>query len=350
VPIAEPSAAAKPEFALHPRDRRAGTLALLLFLAVIAVLLAISAGPPPQPPLKVAMGPWLGYDPLILQRERDALPSALRLVELGSATDVQTALRDGRVEAAAVTLDEALRLQRHLADLRVVAVLSESRGADGILLRSGLDPAQGLRGRRVLVEDSAVGGLMLAAALEAEGLQPGEVQVTYLRVQHLERRWVEGAGDVLVAYEPLLSRQRAAGDTLLRSTRDLPGLVYDVLVARESARAQRATQLDALLAAWSESLPAFQPPDQLPLHLLLPGTGLDARDYRSALAGIDFFNLQRSQALLTGADPALVELLPRMAALLRSRGELIEAPTVAGLFDPAPQQRLQSSRAPERQP
>jgi hypothetical protein len=121
-------------------------------------------------------------------------------------------------------------------------------------------------------------------------------------------------------------------------------------VARESARAQRATQLDALLAAWSEALPAFEAPEQLPLQLLLPATGLDARNYRSALAGIDFFNLQRSQALLTGADPVLVELLPRMTALLRARGELIDAPTVVGLFDPAPQRRLESSRAPERQP
>ena len=102
-----------------PRERRARALAALLVAAVVALLLAVAAAPPPQPPLTVAMGPWLGYDPLVLLREQDRLPPELRLVELPSATDTLNALRDGRLDAAAVTLDEALRLWRQIGRAHV---------------------------------------------------------------------------------------------------------------------------------------------------------------------------------------------------------------------------------------
>ncbi|MFY8135806.1 MAG: hypothetical protein ACOVKS_12465, partial [Aquimonas sp.] len=48
-----------------PHDRRARAFAALLFFGLIALLAAVAAVPPPQAPLRVAMGPWLGYDPLV---------------------------------------------------------------------------------------------------------------------------------------------------------------------------------------------------------------------------------------------------------------------------------------------
>lgn len=311
--------------------------AALLVAAVVALLLAVAAALPPQPPLTVAMGPWLGYDPLVLLREQERLPPALRLVELPSATDTLNALRDGRLDAAAVTLDEALRLWRRMPDLRVIAVLSESRGADGVVLRAGLDRAQGLSGRRVLVEDSAVGGLMLAASLRAADLSDDAVSVMQVRAVHLERRWRDGDAEVVVCYEPLLSRLLAEGHTLLHSTREMPGLIYDVLVARRPVIERRADALSALLHAWEGEIDHFRAPGELPLDRLLPGTGLTDEDYRAALAGIEFFDARRSHALLRAPDSPLARILPELAALLAARGELVEAPSAAELLDPGPQ-------------
>lgn len=319
-----------------PRDQRARALAGALFFGVVALLAAVALVPPPTPPLAVAMGPWLGYDPLVLQREQGRLSSRVRLVELPSATDTLNALRDGRLDAAAVTLDEALRLWRRLPDLRVIAVLSESRGADGVVLRAGLDPAGGLSGRTVLVEDSAVGGLMLAASLRASGLGPDAVSVAQVRAVHLERRWQDGDAEAVVCYEPLLSRLLAQGHTLLHSTREIRGLVFDVLVAREPVIEGRADALAALLTAWQRGVAEFSAPAALPMGLLLPGTGLSEQDYRAALAGIEFFDVRRSHALLTAPDSALARVLPELSSLLTARGELVASPSLA-LLDPRPQ-------------
>lgn len=299
------------------RERRIGLLATLAFLGIGALLAVVASAPPPHPPLVVAVGPWLGYDPLVLLREQERLPPGMRLVELPSATDTLGALGDGRVDAAAVTLDEALRLHARLPDLRVIAVLSESRGADGVVLRAGLDPALGLAGRRILVEDSAVGGLMLAAALRSEGLKPQQVRPVEVRAQHLARRWTDADIDAIVAYEPLLSRLVGEGHILLHSTRELTGLIYDVLVVREAILLDRGSELQQLLVAWEQAVAPFAAGDALPLDRLVPGTGLNADEYRRALQGIAFLGARRSQALLSGTDAALQRVLPQVATLLQ---------------------------------
>lgn len=324
-----------------PRDRRARALAALLFFGLIALLAAVAVAPLPRPPLTVAMGPWLGYDPLVLLREQERLPASLRLVGLPSATDTLDSLRDGRLDAAAVTLDEALRLWRRMPDLRVIAVLSESRGADGVVLRAGIDPRPGLAGRRVLVEDSAVGGLMLAASLRASGLSPEAVSVAQVRAVHLERRWQDGDAEAVVCYEPLLSRLLAQGHTLLHSTREMQGLIYDVLVAREPVIETRADAVSELLAAWQEGVIAFRTPAALPIDRLVPGTGLSEAEYRAALAGIEFFDSGQSHALLSTPGSALARVLPELAALLTVRGELVETPGPS-LLDPRPQAALRA--------
>lgn len=324
-----------PDTTRAPRrgERRIGLLATLAFLGIVGLLAVVASAPPPHPPLVVAVGPWLGYDPLVLLREQERLPPDTRLVELPSATDTLGALGDGRVDAAAVTLDEALRLHVRLPDLRVIAVLSESRGADGVVLRAGLDPTVGLAGRRILVEDSAVGGLVLAAALNAEGLTPPQVRPVEVRAQHLARRWADADVDAIVAYEPLLSRLVGEGHILLHSTRELTGLVYDVLVVREAVLLERERELRQLLVAWDQAVAPFAAGDALPLDRLVPGTGLSENEYRRALEGIDFLAAARSQALLSGADTALQRLLPRFATLLQLP-QAPSTPQAGGLLMP----------------
>lgn len=305
------------------RLHRIEIISAVLLLAVTVLLFAVGRLPHARPPLAVAVGPWIGYDPLVLQRELGQLPETLRLVELPSASDTLLALRDGRLGAAAVTLDEALRLRASITDLRVFAVLSHSLGADGIVLREGLDPAAGLAGRRVLLEDSAAGGLMLEAALQREGLGADAVQVVSTRAMHLQQRWDEGAAEAVICYEPLLTRLLRDGHTLLHSSRDLPGLVYDVLVARESTLRGRPREIEALLHSWEAGVAAFARPESLPMALLLPGSDLDERGYRSALAGLELFDLAQGDALLSAQDSPVRRVLPRLRQLLLARDESI---------------------------
>ncbi|WP_089415559.1 type 2 periplasmic-binding domain-containing protein [Vitreoscilla filiformis] len=115
-------------------------------------------------PLRIGAHPWPGYELLYLARQRGQLdPQQVRLIEFPSASASLRALAVRSIEGAALTLDEVLLARSRGIDLTVVAVLNESRGADVVLVQPGLQAPGALHGKRIGVESSATGALMLDA-------------------------------------------------------------------------------------------------------------------------------------------------------------------------------------------
>ncbi|WP_341929541.1 ABC transporter substrate-binding protein, partial [Methyloversatilis discipulorum] len=157
--------------------------ALRAFVAGLALTLLAGCGEAPQLPLRVGLNPWVGYDPLVLARERGLFdPSDLRVVELETSSESARQLRNGLIEAAGLTLPEAVELAAAGIDVRVVAVLSLSRGADAVLARPGIGSADRLRGGRIGLEDTALAAIMLQRLLETGGLRRDEVSLVMLPV------------------------------------------------------------------------------------------------------------------------------------------------------------------------
>jgi NitT/TauT family transport system substrate-binding protein len=136
------------------------------FLTKLAASAFLLSGCHPHVPMRVTAHPWVGYEPMFLARQHGWLDTRLvRLVETPSASDSLHLLGHGLVEAAALTLDEVLRARALGLPLVVPMVFDVSAGADGVLARQPVQPAE-LAGARIGVEQSAVGALMLAALLE----------------------------------------------------------------------------------------------------------------------------------------------------------------------------------------
>ncbi len=134
---------------------------IALALASCAALLS-ACGARYEAPLTVGTNTWTGYEPLYLARDlglHEGLP--LRLVELGSTTQSMDGLRTGWLDMAGLTLDEALTLVQEGIPIKVIWVLDISRGADALVARYGVAGLADLRGRKVGVEQTAVGAYML---------------------------------------------------------------------------------------------------------------------------------------------------------------------------------------------
>lgn len=308
---------------MSPRERSnrfeavAWGLPLVLVVAGLVALVAWLAPPPPPAPLRVAVGPWIGYEPLVLASETNDLPASVRLVEAVSNTESTQLLREGMADLAGFTLDEAIRLSSDGVDLRIVAVLSDSRGADALVVRPGIKDLAQLRGQRVLVEDTAVGQLILDRALAEGGLSQLDIRKAQVQASYLARRWREGDAAAAVVYEPFLSEFEAEGAVTLFSTAAHPGLVLDVLVARTDVLESRRDDVVALLQAWDRSVAAFRKPGSLPLDILTADGRLDADGYRHALSGIAFFDLGESRRFFDGSPSPMQSSIDALSAILR---------------------------------
>ena len=292
------------------------------------------AGCEPQPaPLRIGAQVFPGYEMLFLARQLGQLPEErVRLIEMPSASASVRALASGALECACLTLDEVLHARDRGVPLTAVLVLDVSMGADTVLARPSVRDLADLRGRSIGVEQSAVGAVMLDAALQAAGLRLDDVNPVPLPFDEHERAFVDRRVDAVVTYEPASSRLRAAGARQLFSSREAPGLVLDVLAVRpsfiESHRRAIAMAVTAHLGMRERFAAA---PGQYAAQLA-PRLGLPPDQVPAAFSGLEMPDLARNRQLLSSPQ-GLRATAERLGAVMRRAGLLEGAFDASGLVD-----------------
>ena len=337
----------------HHQPARTATTRRWLACALVALgaLLLGGCGDAPRAPLAVGMNAWVGYDPLVLARDRGLIdPSRVKVVELASGTEVQRSLRNGLLDAAAITLDEALRLQEAGMDLRVVAVLDVSAGADVVIAHPSITTPAALQGQFVAVEDSSVGALMLQRMLQQAGLTRADVKLVNMEASQHLGALQDGRVSAAVSYAPVAGPLLEAGFVAIFDSAQIPGEIVDVLVVRQAVLAQRPADVDALLKAWDTGLRQLQSDPQAAAEALARGTDLSADDYRTVLRGLRFVPLAGSLQMLQGSPPGIDAAAQSVARALIEIGAVQAAPALASLIDVAPLQRVLAARPAEPRP
>lgn len=265
--------------------------------------------------LRLGIGPWIGYEPFVAARETGQWPASLQLVEVGSNTEAVDAFVEGRLDAVGLTLDESLRLAWMGNAHTVVAVLSDSRGGDAVLGRPEYASVADLAGQTVLVENTAVGQLMLGAALEEVGLPLSAVRARRVQATRLPIGWAAGEARGVVAYSPLIERLEAGGAKVLFSTQDHPGLVLDVLVVRPGLSPDDP-HVQALFTAWDAGQQRLGTLDDPLADVLARGLGMDVADYRHALSKVALMPSAEGRAMLAGRAAPVLPSIMRIERLI----------------------------------
>nr|WP_306441641.1 ABC transporter substrate-binding protein [Methyloversatilis sp. XJ19-49] len=302
---------------------------------MLAACLALAAcSDPPELPLRVGVNPWLGYDPLVLARERGLTdPADLRIVELESSSESARQLRNGLLEAAGLTLAEAIELAGSGVDIKVVAILSLSKGADAVVAKPGFASAAALKGARIGMENSALADVMLQRLLEAGGLQRDAVSLFRLPLVEHEVALTRGRVDAVITFEPVVSSLVAAGYRVLLDSADMPGEVVDVLVIRSDALGARPAQVRALLRAFEDGRLALVAQPQEAARTLAAGTDLDTVSYLRALENVRMLTLEDSKVLLDAVPDADMLALGQLVADLKASQRVMAEPDWTKLFD-----------------
>jgi NitT/TauT family transport system substrate-binding protein len=311
---------------------------------LVAGLLLAACQPPPPPPLMVGMNSWIGYDPLVLARDRDLIDlSQIKVVELSSSSETLRSFRNGLIDAAALTLDEALRLADEGQDIRLVAMLDASAGADVVMARPDIKTPQALKGETIAVEPSTVGALMLHRLMQAGGLHTGDVNVLNLEAGlHLEAL-NKGRVAAAVSYQPLAGTMQRAGFQPIFDSVGMSDELMNVLVVRHSMLEQRPAQVDRLVAAWRDGLAVFTREREAVATEMARGADMTPQEYLSTLSGLAFYSLTDSLAQLGGRPPALVHEGERLVLTLRSTGAIRNPPEWDVLIDAGPLRRVQAA-------
>lgn len=303
------------------------------------VLLAMSLGActqesAKQAPLRVGTNVWPGYEPLYLARDLGYLNELpVKLVEYSSASEVIRAFRNGAIEAAALTLDEVLLLDASGLEPRVVLVMDISDGGDVIIGRPGIERLADLSGRRVGVEETALGAYVLSRALELHNLKPDDIEVVSLEVAEHEAAYRSGQVDAVATFEPVRTKLLASGGHLLFDSREIPGEIVDVLVVRKRYLEQHGEVVSGLLEQWFATLRYEQQQPQDAALRISKRLGTTPDEFLDSLEGLKVPSHAENLLHLAGNAPQLRQAAEKLHQTMRAHGLLDKDVDVAVLLD-----------------
>lgn len=306
-------------------------------VALAVLLMSVLAGCElaPDPPLRIAAHPWPGYELMFLARAEGWLDAeAVALIETASATASLDALAAGDIEGAALTLDEVLRARAAGIPLVAVLVFNVSAGADALMVRPGIGAIADLRGRRVGVEESAAGALVLHEVLRQARLSTSEVVAVPVTSDAHFSAWDGESLDALVTYEPTATLLESHGARRLVDSRDLPDTVIDVLALRVEVLADRPGAVATLIAGHLRALRHWRGNPQDAAYRMAARLGVPGQQVPDLFRGLELPDLPGNRRLMQPGG-RLETAAGRLAEILVEAGLIADTSVAEAIADPS---------------
>ena len=305
-------------------NRKLGSLLLYFNVIFLSFLFLSGCTPPQEPQLRIGSNIWIGYEPLYLARKLGYYDNTkIKLVEMGSASDVMHAMRNGLLEGAALTLDETLTLIDDGIDLKVILVMDISNGADVVLAKPEIKSMGDLRGKSVAVEYSAVGAILLDAALQSSGLTASDIKIVACSAnEHIE---CYKTADAVVTFDPVRTQLLNQGAHELFSSSQIQGQIVDVLVVTSKAIDTNPEALKQLITGYFNAREYIDMNSEVAAKLMAIRMKISAEEVLKSFEGIRLPVLEESWFLLSG-EPEPLQLTVDMLSQLLLEKKLLKKP------------------------
>jgi NitT/TauT family transport system substrate-binding protein len=204
----------------------------------------------------------------------------------------------GSLDAVCMTNGDTLVTGASGRQGQMVLINDFSYGNDMIVGRPGITRIEDLAQRRVGVEVGFVSHLLLLRALESVGLSEDDIELVNVRTNETPMVLASGEVDAIVAWQPNSSQslEMVPGAQAIYSSRNDPGLIYDVLTVAPESLAERQEDWAKVVGVWYRIVDYLRDPKTLPdgLEIMAGRVGIDAEIYQTFFAGTQF--LTREEA------------------------------------------------------
>lgn len=284
-------------------------------------------------PMRIGMHIWPGFEPLFLARHAESLNEKdFRLVEFSNGSEVGRAFRNGTLEAACLTLDEAFYIIQDGMDPVILLVMDESRGADAVLARPEIKNLSELREKRIAVEVSAVEAYMLTRTLQTARLTMKDVTPVYLPIEKHFSAYNNGLVDAVVTYEPVRTKLMEQGAVDLFNSSMMPGEIVDVLIVHRDYLKGHPERAISLRKAWFTALEQIHQSPHESAKFMAIREQMTTDEFESSLQRIHFPDEQENYILLNGNTPKLLIVAERLKTVMQESGLLRENILIKPLF------------------
>lgn len=316
------------------------TLRYLLIVLTLGVGLQTAAPAMAQQPITIGISDWPGWVAWYIAEQKGYFKkygANVKLVWFPSYIDSVQALAADKLDANSQALIDTLAPVEKGVPLKVVLVTDNSAGNDALMVKKGVKSFADLKGKTVAFEQYSIENYLAYTAFKRNGLSLDDLNVVSMTTGSAASALMAGRVAAAGVWNPWINRieQRGKGHALFTSA-SAPGLIPDLLVARQKSLAAHPKQYEAIAKAWFAVVAFIQEHPHEAAAIMAPHVDLKAKEYELSLKGTRFFGKQLNQTAMSDSDApeSLYVSTKDTAAFLMQAGKLAKQPDPASFIDP----------------
>lgn len=213
------------------------------------------------------------------------------------ATDVNTALLADRLDLAWTGAPDAVVMAAQDPSLKIIMISDYSDGADGILARGIISPAD-LKGKTVAWETLPLQALLLRKYLEQGGLTEKDIQLQVISAAEAAAAFAANRIDVAVTYEPWLTTAAKEGNgQVIFSSKDT-NIIPVALVAKESVIQERKADIQAFMRAIDKGVKLVRENPDEANAIVAEKLGVTPEEVPAQLATVRMFDVAENKEII----------------------------------------------------
>ncbi len=282
--------------------------------------------------VKIGVSDWPGWVAWYVADQKGFFKkynAKVKLVWFPNYTDSIAALSSGQLDANSQTWSDTMTPLSKDVQVRTILVNDNSAGNDALMVSPKIKSFADLKGKSIALEQYSISHFVLATALAKNNMKISDVKIVNLAAGDAAAAFLTGRVDAAVVWNPWVSKIETSGKgRALFTSKEMPGLVPDLLVAHGNALADKAKrkELVGMIRAWFDTEAFIRSNPAEAIKIMSKVVSLSSDEYKVFLPGTRFFNAADNTAAMDARQPqSLVAVAPTIFKFL-SDNKLIEAP------------------------
>lgn len=300
--------------------------------SLLCMTLGLGAASVAHAEVKVGLSDWPGWVAWYIADQKGFFKkygAKVKLVWFANYTDSIAALSAGQLDANSQTWSDTMTPLAKGVPLKAILVNDNSAGNDALMVGPKIKSFADLKGKSVALEQFSISHFVLANALAKNGLGIKDVKIVNLSAGDAASAFMSGRVDAAVVWNPWVSKIETSGKgRALFTSKDMPGLVPDLLVAHSKALGDKTkrAELVAMIKAWSDTEQFIRNNQAEALQIMSKIVSMKPEEYKVFLPGTRFFTTADNVTALDASKPqSLVAVGPTIHKFL-SDNKLVDGP------------------------
>jgi len=241
-------------------------------------------------------GKWVGFAPFYLAKAKgfDVQNGVdLKIEKVGSSDARRQMLASGQVDFLTPTIDGAVFNANAGMDVKIIMAYDTSNGGDGIVSSKTIVSPPDLKGKKVGATKGFTNYFFLKYIMNQNGLTDSDLTIVDMPDDLIASALLAGELDAGAVMEPAISQLVAQGDfKLLVSSKDTPGVVTDIVLARTASIREKEAGLLGVMRAWLDALAYWDQHRQEANSMMAKEYGMTLEEFEQAIESVRWLGKQ----------------------------------------------------------